>query len=359
VLLTALGLVTVSALSFTEIRRPDMLVYGRYVESIAPPLVAIGLVRLAAAPRRPREAVLVAALILLTACVVVLRSAVEPPDPAGVLNVQALPLRGSLSGRSLLLCGLAAAFVLWVLVLVGRRRPWALVPVALFMFVPTAGAAQNDLRRSSRAIYPSGWSSPAAFVERLGLERVGYDTDGDDDPATRDRGNVLPWQLPRAVVVRFSGRGQPPPTRYVISSASWGRQHPALASKAAWIDRADHRVLWRVAGPAQALRPLEACLRTAGLRFRPDPRSAAGGAGLVVDLRRGRRARVIVHARASDAADAEQSIRRLLRAGGTGARGDVVRRGGTVVIYPTGVGSADRQALSRCLQATPAGTAVR
>jgi hypothetical protein len=308
-----------------------MLVYGRYVESIAPPLVAIGLVRLAAAPRRPREAVLVAALILLTACVVVLRSAVEPPDPAGVLNVQALPLRGSLSGRSLLLCGLAAAFVLWVLVLVGRRRPWALVPVALFMFVPTAGAAQNDLRRSSRAIYPSGWSSPAAFVERLGLDRVAT-----TPTATTIRRPAIAarsaWQLPRAVVVRFSGAGSHRPRGTSSVPRRGAGSTPALASKAAWIDRADHRVLWRVAGPAQGVRPLEACLRTAGLRFRPDPRSAAGGAGLVVDLRRGRRARVIVHARASDAADAERSIRRLLRAGGTGARGDVVRRGGTVVI---------------------------
>jgi hypothetical protein len=227
------------------------------------------------------------------------------------------------------------------------------------MFVPTAAATQNDLRRSSRSLYPSGWSSPAAVVERLGLERVGYDTDGDDDPTTRDRGNVLPWLLPRTVVVRFSGRGQPPPTRYVISSASWRRQHPALASKAAWIDRADDRVLWHVTGPAQALRPLWACLRAVGLRFRPDTRSATGGAELLVDLPWGRRARVVVYARASDAAEAERGVRRLLRAGGTAARGDVVRRGGTIVIYPTGVGSADRRALSRCLQATGGGTAVR
>jgi hypothetical protein len=78
--LTAL-LLAISASAFPERTRPDMLIYGRYAEVVAPALIAFGLVALSRV--RVRLAWPLAGFGALTALVVLIRATASDPPTAG------------------------------------------------------------------------------------------------------------------------------------------------------------------------------------------------------------------------------------------------------------------------------------
>ena len=254
-LLTAAGLLLASALSFGHARRADRMIYGRYAEIAAPPLIAVALSRLMA--RRPSLApgAVVAVLLGLSAVVAVMRLGLDVGGAVNTIAVGSFPFRtGDLGPWRLLAAGAVAAAVAWLVLSVLQRAPARapLVVIAVFAFV-TASAVQPLLNRS-RVVYPAGWTSIGDVAARVGLSEVAYDEDGDLTDRERDGGLIYPWFLRDAVLVRFSACHEPPPTRYLVSTADWPARHPARPVRVVWTDPARDRTLWalRPAGSSQA-----------------------------------------------------------------------------------------------------------
>jgi hypothetical protein len=238
-LLTALGLLIESALSFRTADRPDLLIYGRYVDVVVPPLLAFALVRLDAG-RRVRAGFVVGVLVVSTAAAALLRTTVDPPGRANRWNVASLPAPTfQLGPMVLVLAGIVAVASLVAVVLARRRVQYAAAPLVLLLFVPTTAVIErNPVLRAQSVFYPSGWTSPqqAAGDARA----ISFDTDG--------AGNVFvyQWFAPKARLILFSGKAEPPAFPLVFSSPEWATAHETLRPKALWADPSRDAELFRV-----------------------------------------------------------------------------------------------------------------
>ena len=234
------GLLLVSAAAFPERTRPDMLIYGRYVEVAAPPLIALGLVTLAAG-RLPRWTKVPAiGFATLTAAVVLIRATASDPDAANRWNISSLPFVTMQLGPGILVGAAIIAGGGAILLAYGaRHRPALLGPLAVALFLAVAAyGAWNPVRSSERAVYPSGWTSPQDAAERESIGRVYYNLDDYDTIGLY----VPQWFLPHTPIDLFHGDRRPPPGRYVLSGASWAGEH-----RGAW------RPVWRAAGRDEVL----------------------------------------------------------------------------------------------------------
>lgn len=234
--LTAL-LLLISAAAFPERTRPDMLIYGRYTEIVAPALIAFGLV----APSRVRRfAWPLAGFAAWTAVVVLIRATASDPDAANRWNVSALPFVTVQLGPAILigaaLVALAGAGLLWRARAHGSRALGA-VAVGLFVAVIAYGF-WNPVRSSQRAVYPPGWESPQAAVERAGAKTIAYDLDHYDTIGLY----TVQWFMPKTKVTLFHGNRQPPPSRFVLSGEGWARHHPG--AKPLWSAVGRDETLW-------------------------------------------------------------------------------------------------------------------
>ena len=246
--LTAL-LLLISAAAFPERTRPDMLIYGRYAEIAAPPLIAFGFAALAVAPRPSLRSVAWAlgGFGALTVVVVLIRATASDPEAANRWNISALPFVTVQLGPAILIG--AAIVALGGLALLWRAssssvRAQGAAAAALFLGV-IADGAWNPVRSSQRAVYPPGWESPQAVAGAAGLKSVAYDLDHYDTIGLY----VTQWFLPDTSVLLFHGDSQPPPARYVLSSAAWPREHPGGKPRRIWSDRGRDQVLWSLGRP--------------------------------------------------------------------------------------------------------------
>jgi hypothetical protein len=259
--LTAL-LLPISAAAFPERTRPDMLIYGRYTEVVAPALIAFGLVALTRVRRtfgpdsgRKVRRTLggagwlawpLAGFGALTAIVVLIRATASDPDAPNRWNISALPFITVQLGPAVLIGAALVALVgAWLLLRASAfgTRAVGAVAVGLFLAVVAYGA-WNPVRSSQRAVYPAGWESPQAAVEDAGAKTVAYDLDHYDTIGLY----VVQWFLPHTRLVLFESDKEAPPSRYLISGGAWGREHPAAAAKLLWSDNGRDESLWRVEG---------------------------------------------------------------------------------------------------------------
>ena len=235
------GLLLVSAAAFPERTRPDMLIYGRYVEVAAPALIALGFAVLAGGslPRWTKRPAL--GFIALTAAVALIRATSSDPDAPNRWNISALPFVTMQLGPAILIgAAIIAAGGALLLAYGAHSRPKALGPLAVALFLAVAAyGVWNPVRSSQRAVYPSGWTSPQGVAERESIERVSYDLDHYDTIGLY----VPQWFLPHTSVELFHGDRRPPSARYVLSGASWPREHR----------RADWRAIWRAVGRDEVL----------------------------------------------------------------------------------------------------------
>ena len=260
VLLTTAGLLVASALAFGHARRADRLIYGRYAEVMAPPLIAVALSRLSVRRPSPGAGAVVAVLLALTAVVVVMRRELDVGAAVNTIAVGSLPFRtGDLGPWRLLAAGAVAACAAWLVLWVLRRAPQQAPLVVVGIFALVTFSSLQPLLHRSRIVYPAGWASIGDPVGRLGLTRVAYDEDGDGADLERDGGLIYPWFLRDAVLVRFSACNRPPPARYVISTSDWPARHPARPARVVWQDPARDRALWALGAP----RPQDAAARRA------------------------------------------------------------------------------------------------
>jgi hypothetical protein len=237
-LLTGIGLLVESALSFRTLDRPDMLVYGRYSEVVVPPLVALALVRLR--ERRYPVVAVLATIAVVTVAAAVLRAGAHPPGLTNRWNVASLPAPTFTLGPGvLLLGGVVAATATLAIAAVGRRTRAAIAPLVLVLFLPTTAVVERKpVLKAQSTFYPSGWTSPAGAAG--GARSIAFDT---------DHGGGLyvdQWFVSRARFVLFAGSSAPPPARLVFSSRMWAAKHAGLHPTPIWADRGRDRELFRL-----------------------------------------------------------------------------------------------------------------
>ena len=234
------GLLVLSALSFPDIERPDMLIYGRYAEVTMPPLLALALAALARglARRKVRSAFTITAALVLagTVAVAALRAGVHPIGQANRWNIASLPfLTFDLQPAVLVAAGLVALGALAVGAAVILRRPDALAPLALVAFLVVAAVAErNPVLTSQSSVYGAGWTSPESAVHDgpIGYDLAAYDVYGL---------YAYQWFLPHDAFVPFRGRA--PATRYVIAARDTKRRGWTMV----WSDPDRDQAIFRVA----------------------------------------------------------------------------------------------------------------
>jgi hypothetical protein len=241
--LTAL-LLLISASAFPERTRPDMLIYGRYTEIVAPALIAFGITALLRARDAQRRAWPLLGFVLLTGAVALIRATASDPDAANRWNVSALPFVTVDLGPGILVAAAlvagAGAWLLWRAAPMGPQR-LSSVAIGLFLAVILYGA-WNPVRSSQRAVYPPGWSSPQAAAESAGGGRIAYDLDHYDTIGLY----AYQWFLPNTRIVLFHGDREHPPARLVMSGESWTQDHPGTRAKEIWSASGRDQDLWRL-----------------------------------------------------------------------------------------------------------------
>jgi hypothetical protein len=241
--LTAL-LLLISASAFPERTRPDMLIYGRYAEVVAPALIAFGLAALSRV--RLRLAWPLAGFGVLTALVVLIRATASDPDAANRWNISALPFITVQLGPAILIgAALVALGGAWLLTRAVAFGPKAtgVAAVALFLAVAAYGA-WNPVRSSQRAVYPAGWTSPQSAAEDAGAKTIAYDLDSYDTIGLYS----LQWFLPNTRVTLFTQSREEPDSRFVLAGEDWPRRQGVRATPL-WEAAGRDQVLWRVSGP--------------------------------------------------------------------------------------------------------------
>jgi hypothetical protein len=242
--LTAL-LLAISAAAFPVRTRPDMLVYGRYVEIVAPPLIAFGLAaisRTALPPKLLRS--LAAALVLLTAATVLISVTSDDPGTPNRWNIAALPFVTAQLGPAILIgAASVAAAGGWLLARAAGRQPKVVCAAALALFIPVlAYGVWNPVVKSEGDVYVGDWTSPEPVADAYDIRSVAYDLDHEDVIGLY----AIQWFLPDTAVTLFSGRRRPPPSRYFISVGDWPTRHPRAGAVELWRFEGRDQVLWRL-----------------------------------------------------------------------------------------------------------------
>jgi hypothetical protein len=245
VLLVLTGLLLlISASAFPERPRPDMLIYGRYAEVVAPLLVAFGIAALARLQPFRRFVWLPAGLALLTGAAALIQVSASYSEVAGRWNVSALPFVTMQLGPAVLIgAAVVAGAGAALLLLASGRGATALGLAALGLFAAvTAYSLWNPVRSSERTVYPGGWTSPQSAAEAAGGGRIAYDLDDYDTTGLY----VYQWFLPNSRIALFHGDKEPPTAPLVIAGAGYGRQHPGSGAVAIWKAPGLDQSLWRL-----------------------------------------------------------------------------------------------------------------
>lgn len=237
-------LLAISAAAFPERTRPDMLIYGRYAEVVAPALIAFGLAALPQLSRLGRRlAWPLAGFGALTALVVLIRATAADPDAANRWNIAALPFVTVQLGPAILI-GAACVALLGAGLLLRASRISPVLPgiVAVALFLPVvAYGAWNPVRSSQRAVYPPGWASPQEPAEDAGAKTIAYDLDDYDTIGLYS----LQWFLPNTKVTLFHGSREKPDSRFVLAGEDWPRRNGVRAVPL-WEAAGRDQVLWQV-----------------------------------------------------------------------------------------------------------------
>jgi hypothetical protein len=247
---SVVGLVVVAGLFLNPPLRPDHVVYGRYVEIVAPPLLALGLVRLwTARVRRVVLEVAAGSAVAVLACAVasVYAGGLVRRGPVNWYTVLALPVlaqtREQIRPVTATLVALAGAGFL--LVLARRPRFWAVLGVAGVLVAASIALRVVVIEARDQAIYgtqPVGLSSVAGLDA---AREVAYDVAAYTPVGLYG----YQWQLPRTRFVLFDSRRDPVPrTRWVIAGVHWPQARNARARRV-WVHEAFGQALWRLRAP--------------------------------------------------------------------------------------------------------------
>ncbi len=214
---------------------------------LAPPLLALGLVRLwTVRARRLVAELAVGSAVALVACAVaaVYAGGLVRRGPVNWYTVLALPLlaqtREQIRPVTATLVALAGAAIL--LALARRPRVWALLGLAGVLVASSIALRVVVIEARDRAIYGT---QPIALSEVPGLNApldVGYDLAAYTPVGLYG----YQWQLDRARFVLFDSRRDPVPrTKWVIAGLNWPPARE-LGARRVWVHRAFRQALWRL-----------------------------------------------------------------------------------------------------------------
>ncbi|HWD63594.1 MAG TPA: hypothetical protein VG405_00345 [Solirubrobacteraceae bacterium] len=233
------GLLLVSAAAFPTRTRPDMFVYGRYVEVVCPPLVTCGLAWLPSS--RPPFRWTAAVIVLLTAAVAVIRVVAVGGGAPDRWDVSALPfLTFDLGAGVLGGAGLVALVGARLLLLPSSRRRVQAPVVVMALFLPViAYTVWNPVITSQRAVYPSGWQSPQTVASKYHMRVIDYDLANYDVIGLY----VTQWFLPHTHVMLINGSHFNPADAFVFAAGNRSSTaHPGYSI--VWRDAGRDQVLW-------------------------------------------------------------------------------------------------------------------
>jgi hypothetical protein len=244
---SAIGLAVLVGLFLRPPLRPDHVVYGRYVEILVPPLLALGLVRLWTTPiRRLAPELAVGAAVAFAAGVTVMwyGGGLLMRGRVNWYTVLALPplaqTREQIRPLPATLVALAGAAGLLVLT---RRSPiWAALGFAAVLVASSIALRVVLVEARDHAIYGT---QPVALSNVEGLisaPDVSYDL-----AAYTPIGLYgYQWQLEHAQFVLFDSRRDPVPhTNWVIAGLDWP-QAPMVGARRVWVHPAYRQALWRL-----------------------------------------------------------------------------------------------------------------
>jgi hypothetical protein len=242
-----IGLLAVVGLFLLPPTRPDHIVYGRYIEILAPALLALGLVRLWTTSLRRLAVELVVGVVAAAAAVLTLPSyagGLVLRSPVNWYTVLALPPFAQGRDHLRLVAGtLVAVAGATVLLVVGRRsRAVAAVGLAVVLIGSSVALRLVLIEAGDRWNYATQ-STPLATVDALdSAAEVGYDT------AAYIAGGLYgyQWQLDRTHFVLFDSRHDPiPQTEWVIAGTDWPQAREAGARRV-WVHPAFGQAVWRL-----------------------------------------------------------------------------------------------------------------
>jgi hypothetical protein len=241
------GLAVLVGLYLRPPARPDHVVYGRYLEILVPPLLALGLVRLWTTrfQRVALELAVGAAVALAaTATVVLYAGGLATRGPVNWYTVLALPpLAQAREQIRPITANLVAFAGAGVLVVVTRRsRAWGALGLAGVLLASSIALRVVLIEARDDAIYGT---QPAALSRVDGLHaapEVGYDLAAYTPVGLYG----YQWQLDRAHFVLFdSRRDAVPPLEWVIAGLDWP-QARKVGARRVWAHPAFGQAVWRL-----------------------------------------------------------------------------------------------------------------
>jgi hypothetical protein len=230
--------------------RPDHVVYGRYVEILVPPLLALGLVRLWTAEARRVTLELAAgtaAALVAGLAATWYAGGLVRRGPVNWYAVLALPPLAQTREQIRPLTATAVAVAVVAVLLVATRRSRHLAAAGLALVLAASAVAVRVVLVEARdqAIYGT---QPVALSRVDGLDaarEVGYDLAAYTSVGLYG----YQWQLARARIVLFDSRRDPPPdTEWVVAGLDWPQARQA-AGRRVWAHPAYGQALWRLPPP--------------------------------------------------------------------------------------------------------------
>jgi hypothetical protein len=244
---SVIGLTALVGLYLRPPLRPDHVVYGRYVEILIPPLLALGLVRLWITPiRRLALELGVGTAVALAAGVIVVwyRGGLVTRGPVNWYTVLALPplaqTREQIRPATATLVALAGAAVLLA---VTRRSPmWAALGLACVLVASSIALRVVLVEARDHAVYGT---QPVALPRVEGLNSA-QDVSYDIAAYTPVGLYSYQWQLDHVRFLLFDSRRDPVPrTEWVIAGPDWP-QAQTVGARRVWVHPAYGQALWRL-----------------------------------------------------------------------------------------------------------------
>jgi hypothetical protein len=244
---SVVGLAVLVGLYLRPPVRPDHVVYGRYLEILVPPLLALGLVRLWTTRfQRVALELAVGAAVALAATATIMSYAggLATRGPVNWYTVLALPPLAQAREQIRPITATLVAFAgAGVLVAVTRwSRAWGALGLAGVLLASSLALRVVLIEARDDAIYGT---QPVALSRVDGLDAardVGYDLAAYTPVGLYG----YQWQLDRAQFVLFdSRRDGVPPLEWVIAGLDWP-QAREVGARRVWVHPAFGQAVWRL-----------------------------------------------------------------------------------------------------------------
>jgi hypothetical protein len=244
---SVVGLGALAGLFLDPPLRPDHVVYGRYLEILAPPLLGLGVVRLwTLRARRLLVELGLATVVAVLACLVatVYKGGLVSRGPVNWYTVLGLPAlaqtREQIRPLTATLAALAGAGVL--LLLARRHRVWTALGLTAVLVATAVALRVVIVEARDHAIYgtqPVELSNVPGLAEARG---IAYDLAASTPVGLYG----YQWQLERARFVLFDSRRDPVPRlEWVIAGTHW-RQARTAGAHSVWVHAPYRQALWHL-----------------------------------------------------------------------------------------------------------------